>query len=45
MKNAQFMTQKPFPGLVAGGKYDYLKTWLFLKNMGKLGLFWSEIEC
>ena len=43
------MIQKPFPGLATGdfdlwhsAKYDYF---ILFRNMGKLGLFWSEIEC
>ena len=36
------MIQKPFLDLVGGAKYDYF---MFFKNMGKLGLFQSEIEC
>ena len=42
LNNSQVMIQKPFPGLVAGTKYDHF---IFFKNMGKLGLFWLEIEC
>ena len=42
INNSQFMIQKPFPGFVAGDNYDYF---IFLKNMGKLALFRSKIEC
>ena len=42
MNNPQVMIQKPFPGLMEGATYDYF---MFFKNMGKLGLFWPEIEC
>ena len=42
MNNSQVMIQKPFLGPVAGAKYDYF---MFFKSIGKLGLFWSEIQC
>ena len=36
MNNPQVMTQKPFPGIVTGAKYDYF---ISFKKMDKLSLF------
>ena len=42
MNNPYVMILKPFPGLLADTKYDYF---ILFKNMDKLDLLWSEIEC